>query len=166
MQQPAPVRSNADTRSVYTTTITARGSVNSVIIRIPAEAAKTILSPANVDDAGTKRGAGTTRTPSEPANSDPLEVKIIRSAAPPLTLTPDKSIGGNAPFTVTLTSTQAITLTSADIKVTGGSIDSLTPDAARRVWTVTIRPWGRHNADNRGTLGLPAHISSRKARLP
>ena len=41
---------------------------------------------------------------------------------------------------MTLTSTQAITLTRADLKVTGGSIDSLTPDAARRVWTVTIRP--------------------------
>ena len=69
-----------------------------------------------------------------------IVVHIVRSAAPPLTLTPDRSIPGNAPFTVTLTSTQAITLTTADLKVTGGSIDSLTPDAARRVWTVTIRP--------------------------
>ena len=41
---------------------------------------------------------------------------------------------------MTLTSTTAITLTSADIKVTGGSIDSLSSDAAKRVWTVTIRP--------------------------
>ena len=68
-------------------------------------------------------------------------VEIIRSAAPPLTLSPDKLIGGNAPFTVTLTSTTPITLTSADIKVVSGSIDSLmASDTAKRVWTVTIRP--------------------------
>ena len=129
----AAVRANA-AGSVYTTTITAGGSVNSVIIRIPAAAANTILSRQDVID-------GNTATSSEPANT--LEINIVRSAAPPLTLSPDKSIGGNAPFTVTLTSTTAITLTSADIKIVGGSIDvnGLTSDAARRVWTVTIRPW-------------------------
>ena len=41
---------------------------------------------------------------------------------------------------MTLTSTTPITLTSADLKVGGGSIDSLSSDAAKRVWTVTIRP--------------------------
>ena len=117
--------------AVWTTTITAKGNVNSVIIRIPAAAANTILSPQDAL-------AGTPAAPSDQAT--PLEVKIIRSPSPPLTLEPDKSIPGNAPFMVTLTSIQAITLTSADIKVTGGSIDSLTPDTARKVWTVTIRP--------------------------
>ena len=126
----APVRSNVD-GSVYTTTITAKGNINNVFIRIPAEAAEAALNIQQIR-------AGATAEATE--QSDQMEVKIIRSAAPPLILSPDKSVGGNAPFTVTLTSTQAITLTSADLKVTGGSIDSLTPDTARRVWTVTIRP--------------------------
>ena len=125
-----PVRPNA-ARSVYTTTITAKGNVNSVLIRIPADAAETILTLAQVRN-GDKAVLSLLTAP--------LEVNIVRSAAPPLILSPDKSIGGNAPFTVTLTSTTPITLTSADIKVTGGSIDSLTSDAAKRVWTVTIRP--------------------------
>ncbi|MCY3549193.1 MAG: lamin tail domain-containing protein [Candidatus Poribacteria bacterium] len=126
------VHSNA-AGSVYTTTITAGGRVNSVIIRIPAAAANTILSPQQVRDS-------VNATPSDAAT--PLEVEIIRSAAPPLTLSPDKSIGGNAPFTVTLTSTTAITLTEADIKVTDGFIptNGITSDAAKRVWTVTIHP--------------------------
>ena len=111
----------------------AGGRVNSVIIRIPAAAANTILSPQQVRDS-------VNATPSDAAT--PLEVEIIRSAAPPLTLSPDKSIGGNAPFTVTLTSTTAITLTEADIKVTDGFIptNGITSDAAKRVWTVTIHP--------------------------
>ena len=49
----APVRSNA-AGSVYTTTITVGGSVNSVIIRIPEAAANTILSRQEVRD-GTPR---------------------------------------------------------------------------------------------------------------
>lgn len=126
-----PVRPNA-ARSVYTTTITAKGNVNSVLIRIPANAAKTILTRAQV-----RAGAEAVQSL---LTDPPLEVNIVRSAAPPLILSPDKSIGGNAPFTVTLTSTTPITLMSADIKVAGGSIDSLTSDAAKRVWTVTIRP--------------------------
>ena len=72
--------------------------------------------------------------------ADQLVVNIVRSAAPPLTLSPDRSIAGNAPFTVTLTSTTAITLTDADIKVVGGSVEALASNAAKRVWTVTIRP--------------------------
>ena len=127
----SPVSSDA-TRSVYTTTITANGNVNSVLIRIPAGAAKTILTRAQVI-------AQETATPSD--NTDPpLEVEIIRSAAPPLTLSPDRSIGGNAPFTVTLTSTTPITLTDADLKIGGGSVESLSSDTSKRVWTVTILP--------------------------
>ena len=126
----SPVRSNAN-GSVYTTTITVKGNINKVIIQVPLNAANA-LPTLNADDQLVP-GEGT-------AAADQLVVNIIRSAAPPLTLSPNKFIGGNAPFTVTLTSTQAITLTSADLKVVGGSIDSLTPDAARRVWTVTIRP--------------------------
>ncbi len=132
--------------SVYTTTITARRNVSKVIIQVPAAAART---PDSLQGNTVTRGVDTdveasvdlhnTLTGTNPDRVQ-LVVNIVRSAAPPLTLTPDKSIGGNAPFTVTLTSTQAITLTSADLKVTGGSIDSLTPDAARKVWTVTIRP--------------------------
>ncbi len=126
-----PVRSNAD-GSVYTTTITAKGNINDVVIRIPERAATTILTLQQIIAANAQADA------TEAANQ--IQVKIVRSAAPPLILSADKSIGGNAPFTVTLTSTTPITLTSADIKVTGGSIDSLTSDAAKRVWTVTIRP--------------------------
>ena len=128
-----PVRSDA-TGSVYTTTIIAKGNVNSVLIRIPAEAAKTILTRAQVI-------AGTPATLSNIADP-PLEVEILRSAAPPLTVSPDKSIGGNAPFTMTLTSQTPITLTRGDIDVTGGFIptNGISSDAARRVWTVTITP--------------------------
>ena len=62
-----------------------------------------------------------TCTAGDPITNNPVTelVNIVRSAAPPLTLSPDRLIGGNAPFTVTLTSTTAITLTSADIKVDG-----------------------------------------------
>ena len=118
--------------AVWTTTIAVKDNVNSVIIRIPAAAAKTILTRAQV--------IGGIQATLSDSTDPPLEVEIIRSAAPPLTLSSDKSIGGNAPFTVTLTSTQAITLTTADLKIGGGSIDSLASDAAKRVWTVTIRP--------------------------
>ena len=126
----SPVRPNADD-SVYTTTITAKGNIDDVVIRIPAGAAKVALSIQQAIQ-------GETADPTELAA--PLQVQIIRSAAPPLTLAPDRSIGGNTPFTVTLTSMTPITLTRTDLKITGGSIDSLTSDAAKRVWTVTIRP--------------------------
>lgn len=127
----SPVRSNAD-RSVYTATITAKGNIDTVVIDVPENAATERLT-LNEILVGNRQA-----TETQPAER--LVVKILRSAAPPLTLSPDRSIPGNAPFTVTLTSTQAITLTSADIKVVGGSIDNLTSDAAKRVWTVTIRP--------------------------
>ncbi len=125
------VRANAN-GSVYTTTITAKGNVNTVIINVPAAAANTLgrWDP----QAGQIMG----NAPTMPAVQ--LVVNILRSAAPPLTLSPDKSIPGNAPFIVTLTSSTAITLTGTDIKVTNGYIDSLTSDAAKRVWRVTILP--------------------------
>ena len=126
----ATVRSNAE-RSVYTTTVTVKGNINKVIIQVPVNAANAL--PTIGDDNQLEPGAGT-------SPAEQLVVNIIRSAAPPLTLSQNKFIGGNAPFKVTLTSTQAITLTNADLKVVGGSIDSLTPDTARRVWTITIRP--------------------------
>ena len=118
--------------SVYTATIIAERNVRTVIIDVPAQAARTLgtWNPTNQEFENQNLTQEAQRT----------VIHIVRSAAPPLTLSPNKFIGGNAPFTVTLTSTQAITLTRADLKVTGGSIDSLTPDAAKRVWTVTIRP--------------------------
>ena len=125
------VRSNAND-SVYTTTITTKGNVNTVIINVPSAAANT---PGRWDPA-VREIIGNEAT----AQADQLVVNIVRSAAPPLTLSPDRSIAGNAPFTVTLTSTTAITLTDADIKVVGGSVEALASNAAKRVWTVTIRP--------------------------
>ena len=124
------VRSNAD-GSVYTTTITAKPNIDTVIINVPAEAANT---PGRWIPGSGIQG----NVPTDPAAQ--LVVNIVRSAAPPLTISPDRSIPGNAPFTVMLTSEKVITLTSADIKVVGGSIDSLSPDTAKKVWTVTIRP--------------------------
>ena len=125
------VRANAN-GSVYTTTITAKPNIDTVIINVLGGAANT---PGTVNRV---TGEVTGNEPTEAA--DQIVVNVLRSAAPPLTLSPDRSIPGNAPFTVTLTSSTAITLTSADLKVTGGSIDSLSSDAAKRVWTVTIRP--------------------------
>ena len=133
--------------SIYTTTITARRNVSKVFIQVPAGAATTVASVAgNIVTPGQPTGveASTdlhnTLTGASPTDRVQLIVNIVRSAAPPLTMSPDRSIAGNAPFTVTLTSTTAITLTDADIKVGGGSVDSLTSDAAKRVWTVTILP--------------------------
>ena len=131
--------------SVYTTTITARGSVAKVFIQVPAAAART---PTTIKDGVPTRGTDTTVEASEDLHNTlttspdrvQLVVNIVRSAAPPLTISPDRSIGGNAPFTMTLTSTTPITLTRTDIKIGGGSIDSLSSDAAKKVWTVTIRP--------------------------
>ena len=126
------VRANAN-GSVYTTTITAKPNIDTVIINVPHAAANT---PGRLDP-GTLGGViGNDPT----AEAEKIIVNILRSAAPPLTLSPDRSIPGNAPFTVTLTSSTAITLTEADIKIPDGSIVSLTSDAAKRVWTVTIRP--------------------------
>ena len=121
-----------DNRSVYTTTITVEGNVDKVIIRVPKGAANTLgrlVDVEIVDDDPTQR-------------SEPKVIHVIRSATPPLTLSDDMPISGNSPFTVTLTSTQAITLRRTDIDVTGGFIpsDGLSADATRKVWTVTIVP--------------------------
>ena len=118
--------------AVWTTTITVKDNVSKVNIAVPANSVQTlpVFNPSF--------------EPGVPAPDSAVteSVEIIRSAAPPLTLSPDKSIGGNAPFTVTLTSTTPITLTSADIKVTDGFIptNGITSDTAKRVWTVTIHP--------------------------
>ena len=116
--------------AVWTTTITVKGNVSKVNIAVPANSVQTlpVFNPNFLPGV------------SAPLDAVTESVEIIRSAAPPLTLSDDQLIGGNAPFTVTLTSTTPITLTRADIKVTGGSIDSLSSDTAKRVWTVTIRP--------------------------
>jgi hypothetical protein len=94
--------------AVWTTTITVKGNVGKVNIAVPQFSAQTQPDFTNGF------------TPGEPVPPSAVikSVEIIRSAAPPLILSPDKSIGGNAPFTVTLTSTQAITLRSVDLKVT------------------------------------------------
>ncbi len=119
VQQPSPVRSNA-AGSVYTTTITVKGNINTVLINIPV--AQTVAE----EDVRTVGTVDLTANPPVVQGDEAIGegkqivVHIVRSAAPPLTLSPDRSIGGNAPFTVTLTSTQAITLTRADLKVTGG----------------------------------------------
>lgn len=127
----SPVQSNTD-GSVYTTTITVKNNINTVHIAfVTGEIAQTL---------GTLVGGVITGRDNIKNQSDTEVVNIVRSAAPPLILSPDKFIAGNAPFTVTLTSEKAIALTRADLKVTGGSIDGLSPDTARRVWTVTIRP--------------------------
>ena len=123
------VRANAND-SVYTTTITAKPNINTVVINVPADAANTPGRWANGAITGNEATGA----------AEQIVVNILRSAAPPLTLSPNKFIGGNAPFTVKLTSTTPITLTSADLKVVGGSIDSLSSDVAKKVWTVTIRP--------------------------
>lgn len=123
------VRSSPD-GSVYTTTITVKGNISKVNIAVPAESARTQDDFTN----------GFTRGELVPTTAVTQSVEIIRSEAPPLTLTPDKLVRGDVPFTVTLTSTKSITLRSTDIKVTNGYVDSITPDTARRVWTITIVP--------------------------
>ena len=135
---------STDRGSVYTMTITARGSISKVFIQVPMKAAMTVGTigddgnptrgvPTGVSNSGITVGSG------EDA-AEQLIVNIVRSAAPPLTLTPDKLVRGDTPFTVTLTSTKSITLKSADLKVTNGYLDSIVPDAAKRVWTLTIVP--------------------------
>ena len=126
------VRSNTS-GSVYTTTVTVKENINKVVIQVPEEVATTPPT-LNAQDQLTP-GALT-------AAADQIVVNIVRSTAPPLILSEDRSVSGTASFTVTLTSTQPITLTSADIKVTGGFIptNGITSDAAKKVWTVTITP--------------------------
>ncbi|MDE0010862.1 MAG: lamin tail domain-containing protein [Candidatus Poribacteria bacterium] len=118
--------------SVYTVTITAKGDIDRVRIDVKRDAARTpgrLVGPNVVGLEAT-------------APADPIVVNIVRSAAPPLTLSDDMSISGQAPFTVTLTSTKAITLTRTDIDVKGGYIptDGLSSDTTKKVWTVTIVP--------------------------
>ncbi len=127
----ASVASNAD-GSVYTVTITTKGDIDRVRIGVKQAAATTPGKLVGVNVQGAD--------PTDAA--DPIVVNIVRSAAPPLTLSEDMSISGKAPFTVTLTSTKAITLTRADIDVKGGSIptNGLSADTTRKVWTVTIVP--------------------------
>ena len=117
--------------AVWTTTVTVKGNVSKVNIAVPADSVQTepVFAPGNFQPGRLVPAAAVTES-----------VEIVRSTAPPLTLSPDRSIGGNATFTVTLTSTTPITLTSADLKIVGGSVDSLSSDAAKRVWTVTILP--------------------------
>ena len=127
----ASVAANAH-GSVYTVTITAKSDIDRVLIDVKRDAAKTPgrLVGANIE--------GLEAT----APADPIIVNIVRSDAPPLTLSEDMSISGQAPFTVTLTSTKAITLKREDIDVKGGYIptDGLSADTTRKVWTVTIVP--------------------------
>ena len=128
----APVRPNAN-GSVYTTQITVKGNINRVHIAVQQGAGQTL---------GTLGADGTFNPGALTIAADPQIVEIVRSAAPPLTISANTSISGKVPFTVTLTSTKAITLTHADIHVTGGDIptDGLSSDTTRKVWTVTIRP--------------------------
>ena len=119
--------------AVWTTTIRVDDNISKVNIAVPARSVQT-----PPDFSGGNFLPGTLA----PDSAVTASVEIVRSAAPPLTLTADGSISGTTPFAVTLTSTQAITLTRADIKVTGGFIatNGISSDTARRVWTVTITP--------------------------
>lgn len=136
---------STDRGSVYTMTITARGNISKVFIRVRHGAATTV---GKITDAGLQPGVATEVQDVDDAFNtrvdNPAAVQLIvnirRSAAPPLTLTPDKLVRGDTPFTVTLTSTKSITLKSADLKVTNGYLDSIVPDAAKRMWTLTIVP--------------------------
>ena len=117
-----------DDNIVYTTTITVKSNVEKVLVEVPQAAAQTpgtLIQGEVVGDNPT-------------AALSAITVEIVRSVAPPLTLVGSPSIADTPSFTVTLTSTVPITLTNADISVTGGSITSLLPDTARQVWTVTI----------------------------
>ncbi len=127
----ASVSANAD-GSVYTVTIIAEENIDRVRIGVIRNAAKT---PGRLVGELVEGLEAT-----DPA--DIIVVNIVRSAAPPLTLSDDMSISGQAPFTVTLTSTKAITLTRTDIDVKGGYIptDGLSSDTTKKVWTVTIVP--------------------------
>ncbi len=127
------VRDDPNNDGVYTTTITVEGNITTVLIGIPRAAANTVGRIQNNQVIG--------NDPTGPTDEN-MVVNIVRSAAPPLTISADTSISGKAPFTVTLTSTKTITLKRADIHVTGGDIptDGLSSDTTGKVWTVTIRP--------------------------
>ena len=114
--------------TVYTTAITVKSNVEKVWITVPAGAARTPGRRVGTDIVGATDTAAITG----------IEVNIVRTAAPPLILVGPPSIADTPSFSVTLTSTVPITLTNADISVTGGSIISLLPDTAKKVWTVTI----------------------------
>ena len=64
----------------------------------------------------------------------------VTDTAIPLTMSEGTAISADPSFTIILRSAAGtpITLTSADIKVTGGSVQTLTSDAAKEIWTVTI----------------------------
>ena len=125
-----PVTPNNRDSVVYTSHITAKSDVEKVWIEVDAGAAKT---PGTV--------IGGNHIPGDPTNAlDQIIVEIVRRAPPPteLTLSGNTNISGNAVLTLTLTSTTAIMLTSADIKVTGGYVNTLTSDPSRKIWTVNI----------------------------
>ena len=115
--------------TVYTTAITVTSVVEKVWVSVPAGAARTPGRRVGADIVGA----------TDTAAIAGIEIEIVRNSAPPLTLVGTPSIADTPSFTVTLTSTVPITLTNADISVTGGSIitDPL-PDTAKKVWTVTI----------------------------
>ena len=118
------------TFSVYNVTITAGPQVDKVWIAIDRHVAETF---GTLTDDGERTG-----TRLLPQSDQNLLVEIDRSEAPPLTLVGTPSIADTPSFTVTLTSIVPITLTNADINVTGGYIERLLPDTAKKVWTVTI----------------------------
>ena len=113
----------------YTATITVKSNVDKVQIEVPEGAATT---------PGTLVG-GRPQNQNPTVALGPITINITRDAAPPLILGGAPSIADTPSFTVTLTSTVPITLTKADISVTGGSmITDPLPDTAKKVWTVTI----------------------------
>ena len=119
--------------TVYTTTITVKSNVDKIWITVPAGAART-LGRVVPDTQPVQVLPG-----QQTAALSQITVNITRTAAPPLTLVGAPSIADTPSFTVTLTSTVPITLTKADISVTGGSmITDPLPDTAKKVWTVTI----------------------------
>ena len=128
-----PVTPANEDAVIYTSEITAKSNVDKVWIEVDTGAART---PGTVDNAGEF-------ILGELTNSlDQIIVKIVRRPAPAgsteLTLSGNTNISDTPSFTVTLTSTTPITLTSADIDVIGGNVESLSSDSAREVWTVTI----------------------------
>ena len=133
---------------VYTTTVTVTNLVEKIWISVPAGAAKTPGTVVTVNNVATLvQGQDTDAL-------DQIEVNIVRNAAPPLTLSDNTVISDAPSFTVTLTSTVSISLTNADISVTGGYVEALAPDAAREVWTITIR---RGAGQNQVTVGAAAN---------
>ncbi len=117
---------------VYTSEITAVSEVEKVWIRVSNGAARTLDRVI----AGTViEGEDTPAFPS-------IEVDIVRTSPPPgataLTLAGNTQISNTPSFTFTLTANTGISLTAEDIKITGGSVESITSNTAKNVWTVTI----------------------------